>query len=361
MLKNFLLPKLLVFFITLLVVLTSVELMCKALEKKYFFNTAVYVQRAKPLLHKISDIPGLSYELIANAKGENGFYSINSKGIRDREFEIPKPDDVFRIIVLGDSVTFGTEYPIELTYPKVLEKLLNKKNGTKRRYEVLNTGVCSYNAVQKFLFLKNKLLDYEPDLVIFQFLNDDYYRNAVVLPGDKALKQKDVFLSLGEYFSANFPKLLMLPYSLDRFLIRHLASYRVVNKMLYDRLSVDNPERFPAQGYRFAAYTDLDESMRVNKAVFEKFFELSKKHGFRLYLLLVPELKNESRIDDWIRKDCPDKYGFAVIDLLKAFKARGIDLESLRIVPEGTCHFNDKGHRLTAGIIKERLEKDFNE
>ncbi|MFH1094051.1 MAG: hypothetical protein V1739_07890 [Candidatus Omnitrophota bacterium] len=310
-------------------------------------------------MHKISDTPGLSYELIANAKDENGFYSINSKGVRDREFEIPKPADVFRIIVLGDSVTFGTEYPLELTYPKILEKLLNKNPESNLRFEVLNAGVCSYNAVQKVLLLQNKLLDYDPDMVILQFLNDDYYRNAVVLPGDNNSKQQDVFLSIGEYFSLNFPKLLILPYSFDRLLMRHLASYRVINKRLYDRLSMDDPARFPVQAYRFAAYADMEKSMRVNKEVFEKLYQLSIKHKFKVFLLLVPELKNESRIDDWIKNECPEKYGFSSLDLQEAFKASGVDLEDLRVVPEGTCHLNEKGHRITAGIIKERLDIDF--
>lgn len=194
------LSKLLVLILTFLVIFILLENISKTIEHKYFLNTSVYVQQAKPFLHKISDTPGLSYELIANAKDENGFYSINSKGVRDREFEIPKPADVFRIIVLGDSVTFGTEYPLELTYPKILEKLLNKNPESNLRFEVLNAGVCSYNAVQKVLLLQNKLLDYDPDMVILQFLNDDYYRNAVVLPGDNNSKQQDVFLSIGEYF-----------------------------------------------------------------------------------------------------------------------------------------------------------------
>ncbi|MCG2710758.1 MAG: hypothetical protein L6416_00225 [Candidatus Omnitrophica bacterium] len=359
MLKNPIFAKLLVLIIILLIIFISLEIICKAIEHKYFFNTSVYVQQSKPFLHKISDIPGLSYELIARAKDENGFYSINSKGIRDREFKIPKPEGIFRIIVLGDSVTFGTEYPVELTYPKILEKLLNKKPGPNIRFEVMNAGVCSYNAVQKFLFLKNKLLDYEPDIVILQFLNDDYYRNAVVLSGDNNSKQKDVFISMGEYFSSNFPKLLVLPYSLDRLLMRHLALYRVMNKRIYDRLSMDDPKRFPSQAYRFAAYADMGESMRVNKAVFESLYELSEKCKFKIFLLLVPELKNESRIDGWIKNDCPHKYGFSSIDLQKAFKAKGVHLEDLRIVPDGTCHLNDLGHRITAGIIKERLDKYF--
>lgn len=350
--------KFLILISTLLLIFISMEIISKIIEKKYFFDTKVYVQKAKPILHKVSDIPGLSYELIADAKTDDGFYSINSKGIRDREFEIPKPSGVFRIIVLGDSVTFGTEYPVELTYPKILEKLLNEKGSPGRRYEVLNAGVCAYNAAQKFLLLKNKLLDYEPDMVILQFLNDDYYRNAVVLPGGKHSDEQDVFISMGEYFSSNFPKLLFLPYPIDRFLIRHSALYRVINKRLYDRLSNEHPEQFPPQAYRFAANKDIKDSMRVNKGVFDGFYRLSLKYNFQPCLLLVPELKDESRIDEWIKNDCPGEYGFYTIDLKEAFKANGVQLKQLRIVPEGTCHLNDKGHEITAQIIKRRLERD---
>lgn len=358
MLKNPILNKCLILISTLLVIFIFLEIISNAVEKKYFFDTTVYVQKAKPILHKISNIPGLSYELIPNVSIESGFYSINSKGIRDREFEIPKPEGVFRIIVLGDSVTFGTEYPAALTYPKILEKLLNAKTESNIRYEVLNAGVCSYNAVQKFLLLKHKLLDYEPDMIIVQFLNDDYYRNAVFLPGFENSNQKDVFLTMGKYFSFNFPQILALPHSIDRLLMRHLASYRVMNKRLYDRLSLSDPDRFPAQAYKFAAYKNMEESMKVNKEVFEKFHELSVKFNFQISLLLVPELKDDSGIDQWIKNDCPKKYGFSSIDLKKAFNTRGVNLESLRIIPEGTCHLNDKGHRITAQIIKKRLEKD---
>lgn len=355
--KNSVLSKSLILFTTFLVIFIFLEIISHSIEKKYFFNTEVYVQRAKPVLHKISDIPGLSYELMANAKTEQGFYSINSKGIRDREFEIPKPDGVFRIIVLGDSVTFGTEYPVEMTYPKILERLLNAESGSKLRYEVLNAGVCSYNAVQKFILLKNKLLDYQPDMVIMQFLNDDYYRNAVFLPGNKNLNKKNGFISMGEYFSSNFPQLFALPYPIDRLLMKHMSFYRVMNKRLYDSLSIKNPDKYPPQAYKFAAYEELEDSMQVNKAAFEKFHELSLKSNFQFFLLMVPELKADSRMDAWIKNSCLQKYGFASIDLKQEFEARNIDLKDLRIVPEGICHLNENGHRITAQIIKTALER----
>lgn len=66
---------------------------------------------------------------------------INSLGFRDREYSVQKPPGVFRILCLGDSTTFGHWLPVEKTYSKVLEELLNriwKSSGM--RFEVINAG-----------------------------------------------------------------------------------------------------------------------------------------------------------------------------------------------------------------------------
>ena len=48
---------------------------------------------------------------------------INSQGLReDEDVIIPKPKDVYRILLVGDSFTFGTN--IQLS--QILEKNLNK-------------------------------------------------------------------------------------------------------------------------------------------------------------------------------------------------------------------------------------------
>ena len=48
--------------------------------------------------------------------------NINSKSLRDYEYAYTKPKDVYRILVLGDSFTFGWGVPFENTFSKVLEK-----------------------------------------------------------------------------------------------------------------------------------------------------------------------------------------------------------------------------------------------
>ncbi len=102
---------------------------------------------------------------VANYKFE---IQTNSQGLRDREFTIPKPSNVFRIVALGDSFTFGWAVSGEQSYPKQLEKLLNEKlsSETGLKYEVVNTGVFLYGPIQYDSILRNQSMKYQPDLVI---------------------------------------------------------------------------------------------------------------------------------------------------------------------------------------------------
>ena len=57
--------------------------------------------------------------------------STNSMGQRDRDFDVAKPENTVRILMLGDSLTFGWGVKIEDTPSKMLEARLNKAAGGK--------------------------------------------------------------------------------------------------------------------------------------------------------------------------------------------------------------------------------------
>ena len=129
-------------------------------------------------VNQASKIPGLIYELKPGAErmlkmgDHTATYKINSVGMRDHEYPLVKGNRIFRIVCLGDSVTFGAGVELGQVYPKVLEKLLNTKSD-EIRYEVLNFGVGGYNTAQEAVALKEKALQYRPDLVLVGFnLND---------------------------------------------------------------------------------------------------------------------------------------------------------------------------------------------
>ncbi len=67
-----------------------------------------YLHIKKPV-YTPSGLKELIWELSPGAEGEmHGIrYKINSLGLRDVEYSLKKPDGVFRIGVVGDSVVFG--------------------------------------------------------------------------------------------------------------------------------------------------------------------------------------------------------------------------------------------------------------
>ena len=99
--------------------------------------------------------------------------SSNSRGLRGaREYSLVKPAGFSRIVVLGDSFTFGEDVGDDETWPRRLEELMP---GT----EVLNLGVHGYGHDQMLLYLREEGLKYRPDVVVVGFLPDDMERNVV--------------------------------------------------------------------------------------------------------------------------------------------------------------------------------------
>jgi hypothetical protein len=95
--------------------------------------------------------PNLSF---AHAPNRSAFLmgvpvSINSHGLRDREYSEAKPPGVTRILMLGDSTTFGWGVREEDTVAKILERELNKLDSS-HPFEVLNSGVGNYGSVQEY-------------------------------------------------------------------------------------------------------------------------------------------------------------------------------------------------------------------
>ena len=104
---------------------------------------------------------------------------INNLGFRDpRNYELQKAPGTFRILVLGDSVTFGHGAVYETTYPYLLEARLEAWRPDVK-WEVWNLGVPGYNTGQELAYLRDVGARYDPDLVIVGFYENDLIDNTV--------------------------------------------------------------------------------------------------------------------------------------------------------------------------------------
>lgn len=96
---------------------------------------------------------------------------INSHGLRDREYSYNKPAGVTRILLIGDSLTFGFGVKEEDTFARIIEQKLNE--GGTRKYEVINAGVGNYNTEQELAFYTTEGVKYHSDIVILGwYIND---------------------------------------------------------------------------------------------------------------------------------------------------------------------------------------------
>lgn len=131
-----------------------------------------YLYFYKPL-HRPSKVYSLLWEPTPGADVvEDGVtFKISSKGLRDYEYSVEKPSSVFRIAVIGDSVTWGyTELPD--TYPKIMEREL-KRYYPGKKIEVLNFGIGGTDSQHHLGILKERVLQYAPDVVVVGYcLND---------------------------------------------------------------------------------------------------------------------------------------------------------------------------------------------
>ena len=94
----------------------------------------------------------------------------NTWGFRERDFDLVKPEGVYRIAVIGDSITYGQGIEEADRFTNLLEKELNGKNG---QYEVLNFGRPGAETVDHLDFLKDPVLNADPDSILLQWYTND--------------------------------------------------------------------------------------------------------------------------------------------------------------------------------------------
>ena len=103
--------------------------------------------------------------------GKGKFVNTNAKGLRGKtEYEYARTAGKQRILILGDSFTFGTDVSDDETYSHYLESALPNT-------EVLNLGVQGYGQDQMLLYLKEEAVKYHPDIVVLGFAFMDTDRN----------------------------------------------------------------------------------------------------------------------------------------------------------------------------------------
>ena len=116
--------------------------------------------------------PELGFALRPNAEGwwtkeGSAYVKINSRGLRDYEHTLEKPENTIRIAVLGDSFAEALQVPIEDTFWSIMRRQLQSAMSTRGKHvEVLNFGVSGFSTARELIMLRQRVWQYSPDLVV---------------------------------------------------------------------------------------------------------------------------------------------------------------------------------------------------
>ena len=98
----------------------------------------------------------------------------NALGLRERNFELPKPAGVLRVVLLGDSFIQGFGVEAQDRVGVLLERYLRQHaTGWNGRLECLHIAVGGWNTVAECAYLRRMLSDLAPDLVIHVLVTND--------------------------------------------------------------------------------------------------------------------------------------------------------------------------------------------
>ena len=166
---------------------------------------------------KINGVPGMSLPHFTRVEvfkpNYNGWFAgqelkINNLGFRDNEdFEIKKNHNTYRILFLGNSITFGHGESFENTFPELFENRLKKWN-SEINWQVWNLGFPGYGANQVLNTIDELGPKYNPDLIIYSFYHNDIQTiDYLKIPKNKILIKLKYFFKKNFYFYSKFRQL----------------------------------------------------------------------------------------------------------------------------------------------------------
>lgn len=297
------------------------------------------------------------YDAVEPYKGTSYRMTINEQGLRnDDSYAVPKPPETYRIIALGDSVVAAPGVALADTFVKQLEQLIQVAIPD-HTVEVVNAGTDDYGTEQELIWLREKGLSLDPDLLILH-----------------------IYLNDSRGFNPPSPRLA----AVSNFFNRHSALYTWYREQLQARMAAENVAQ---DDFRFryldtlaaekwitdpAALTTLiqeadrdwglawyEQELRHIQAQVSEIADLTRTHDVPLLLVFFPvSVQVYAQVDTPLDLTDPqyalaqfaEQAGLPYLDLLPRLKAiRDEDLYFDQV------HLKTVGHKPVALAIREAL------
>jgi tetratricopeptide (TPR) repeat protein len=257
--------------------------------------------------------------------------STNSRGWRGvREFSFQKAAGVKRIVLLGDSFTFGEDEEDEHVWAEVLQEAL-------RKWEVINLGVHGYGTDQELLVFREEGIRYQPDIVVLGFFAENVLRNG---------------LSFRDYAK-------------PRFALRdgRLALTNVPVPTPAEVLASDRPLRPISYAWEWAsrrlrgtlgtggAGTDDLSLRQLTLVLLREIRSVCERCGARLLVVIIPNPRRPDPRTEQIVVEAGPEIGYATLELGPLLQ----EVEKKEGRPTYYLHFSRLGHVVAARAVRDKL------
>ncbi|NSW45217.1 MAG: SGNH/GDSL hydrolase family protein [Bacteroidales bacterium] len=193
------------------------------------------------------------------------YRKLNNEGFSDREWNYKQLKNKYRILTLGDSFTEGDGADADSTWQRFLERKLNNTS-----IFIMNAGICGSDPVFEYYLLTNRLLKYNPHLIIVNINHSDLF-DIAIRGGFERFKGNQVIFKKSPWWEPIYA-------------ISYIS--RLFFRLRFDKQLLDKKRKFEY------AY---ESSLIIFDAI-KKFVALGKTHHFKFLFVFNPgieEVKNK--------------------------------------------------------------------
>jgi hypothetical protein len=297
--------------------------------------------------------PHIVFEFANPYHGYRATVRTNGHGLRGPEFQVRKPPGLFRILLLGDSMTAGLEVGEDATFAAICRRML----ASERPVEVINAGVRGWNLDNVRCFLETDGLAWEPDVVVYLFVDNDVTAAAEFAPNRTDTGRRWTPRGLAARLAAHSHVLYRLALLREQRLLRRAR----------DRdAGAGRADAVPGGIVALFSRSADDPAFGPTTARIERLAVLCRERGIRFVLAGVPHRQEiEPEAQRWLQAHVPFQldadgvrhYLDRVAGTAGATRLDPVPVFRDRLPADRTYwwhrddHLNERGHRLLGELL----------
>ncbi len=256
-----------------------------------------------------------------------------------------------RVLMLGDSITFGHGVGDDETFSAVLSR--------DPRVEAVNLGVPGYGTDQELIRLEREGLALHPQAVVLNVcVTNDFYENVLPVALFGGRNPKPYFVTEGSglrlvdaHLKLSWRKRLAVRIAERSYLFNdYLALSGRSQTSLAVEADAPPPEHWMSVARRIRR--DMGPALDITARLLLETARVCREHGVRFLVLLHPDAESFAGTPgpgDALQAD-PRLQGLELIDLRARYAERGIAFAEFAIDNPG--HLTQRGHAVVADVVR---------